>query len=93
MKNLKEEDVIRIMREEWTKKVKALSEDVDLMLKTKVDKKKVNPIGQDLKIRHKKSQILYTVDEVGPQDAILITPEGEKFMINSQELENDYELD
>ena len=92
MNNFKGEDVIRLMKEEWTKKVKLLSEEVDLMLKAKVDNKEVNPISSDLKVVHKKSQILYTLDSIGPDDAVLVAPEGDKFMISSKELEDDYEL-
>jgi hypothetical protein len=93
MKILKEEDIIHVMREEWQKKVKSLSEDVDLLLKAKVDGKEINPVDTQLKVRHKKSQILYTVDSVSPQDVVLVTPEGEQFMISGAELEDDYELD
>jgi cell division protein YceG involved in septum cleavage len=93
MKILNEQEIIRIMKEEWEAKVKSLSEKVDLILKTKVDGKEINPIDSDLKVRHKKSQILYTVDSVSPQDVILVTPEGEKFMISAEELEKDYESD
>jgi hypothetical protein len=93
MKNLEEEEVLRIMREEWAAKVKALSEEVDLTFKTKVDGKESEVISPDLKVRHKKSQILYTVVSVGPQDIILKTPEGEDFLLDKDTLEDEYELD
>ena len=77
MKNLTEEDIIRVMREEWYTKVASLTEEIDLTFKAKVDGKDKEVISQDLKIRHKKSQLLYTVVSVGPKDIVLKTPEGE----------------
>jgi hypothetical protein len=93
MKKLQEEDVLRIIREEWAAKVKALSEEIDLALKAKVDGKEKEIISPDLKIRHTKSQLLYTVVSIGPKDVILKTPEGEKFLLDKETLEKEYELD
>jgi len=93
MKKLNEEDIIRIMREEWQAKVVALSEEVDLAFKAKIDGENKDVISQDLKIRHKKSQLLYTVVSVGPRDIILKTPEGEDFLLDKDTLEDEYELD
>jgi hypothetical protein len=94
MKILTEADVIRVMRTEWGKKVKALAEAVDVVLTTKVgqDKEKT-VVSPELKVRHTKSGIRYTVDSVGPKNCILRTPEGEKFLVDAAELENDYHLD
>jgi hypothetical protein len=93
MKTLNEEDILRVMREEWSNKLTALSEEIDLMLKSKVDGEKKDVLSPDLKIRHKKSQILYTIVSVGPRDIMLKTPEGEDFLIDKDELEKNYELD
>lgn len=93
MKTLHEKDIIRLMKEEWSSKIAKLSEEVDITLKTKVDGKVKNVLSPDLKIRHKKSQILYTVVSIGPQDIILKTPEGEDFLIDNEKLEDEYELD
>lgn len=93
MKKLQEEDIIRIMREEWQGKVAKLSEEVDLTFNTKVDGKEKEVISKDLKVRHKKSQILYTVVSVSPKDIILKTPEGEDFLLDKETLEDEYELD
>lgn len=93
MKKLAEEDIIQVMREEWRAKVAALTEEVDLTLKTKVDGEDKEVISQDLKVRHKKSQLLYTVVSVGPRDIILKTPEGEEFLLDKDQLEDEYELD
>jgi len=93
MKKLQEEDIIRFMREEWQAKVAALKEEVDLTFKAKVDGDNKEVISQDLKVRHKESQILYTVVSVGPDDIILKTPEGEDFLLDKDTLEDEYELD
>lgn len=93
MKKLNEEDIIRIMREEWQAKVVALTEEVDLAFKAKIDGENKDVISQDLKVRHKKSQLLYTVVSVGPRDIILKTPEGEDFLLDKDTLEDEYELD
>lgn len=95
MKTLQEADIIRVMREEWEAGVKALSEQIDVVMNSKVDKSSDSEpvIAPELKIRHKKSQIRYTVSSVGPNDIILRTPEGEEFLIDKHELENSYELD
>ena len=93
MKKLQEEDILKIMREEWNAKVSALSEEVDITFKAKVDGENKEVISQDLKVRHKKSQILYTVSSVGPRDVILKTPEGEEFLLDKDKFEDEYELD
>jgi hypothetical protein len=94
MKPLTEADVLRAMREEWNARKRALSEEVDLVLNTKVDGPDKEPIiTPELKVRHKKSQIRYTVVSVGPRDVILKTPEGEQFLVGADELEDQYSLD
>ena len=94
MKKLQEADVIRVMREEWDARVKALSEQVDIALNAKVpDQGEVPVISPELKVMHKKSGIRYTVCSVGPRDVILRTPEGHKFLVDESELEKSYELD
>lgn len=94
MKTLKADDVIRVMREEWQVRVNELSEQVDLVMNSKIESSEKDPvISPELKVRHKKSQIRYTVSSVGPRDLILRTPEGEEFIVDKEELENSYELD
>lgn len=93
-KQLTEQEVIRIMREEWDRKVKKLSEEIDLMLKSKVGSKSKDIISKDLKIKSKKNGILYTVEEVGPDSVRLKSPDGEETLIvNGKDLEKNYELD
>jgi hypothetical protein len=93
MKKLNDAEIIRIMREEWDAKVAALTEATDVIFKAKVDGDDKNVISPDLKLRHKKSQYLYTVVSVGPRDAILKTPEGKQFLVDKATLEKEYEID
>lgn len=93
MKTLKEEDVLRVMREEWNAGVAALTEQIDMVMHAKVDGDKETVVSPELKVRHKASQIRYTVSSVGPRDVILRTPEGEEFLIDKETLESEYELD
>lgn len=93
MRTLQEADIIRIMREEWDRKVQRLMEDakdVGLKVDTAGEDDIISP---ELKVIHKDSRIRYTVDSVGPRDIILRTPEGEKFLIDKETLEKEYELD
>lgn len=49
-------------------------------------------IEPELKVIHKTSRLLYTVDSVSINDVTLQTPEGECFLVSSKELEKEYEL-
>ena len=94
MSVLQAKDVVRAMREEWHARVKTLAEKVDIVVNAKVDGSEKEPvISPELKVRHKKSQIRYTVCSVGPRDVILRTPEEDKFLVDKNEFENSYELD
>jgi hypothetical protein len=94
MKRLEESDIIQIMREEWDARLARLSEEVDAVLKGKVDGKEKTILSSDTKLRHKKSKILYTLVSIGPCDAILKTPEGDKqFIVDKDTLENEYAID
>lgn len=94
MKTLTEEDVLRVMREEWAKRVAKLAETVDLTMNAKVGKDgQKSVLAPELKVMHKKSGIRYTISSVGPKDVILRTPEGDNFIVDAAELERDYHLD
>lgn len=92
MRTLQEADVIRIMREEFDRRLAALTEEIDVTMTTKVDGQDKPALSPELKVMHKTSGIRYTVDSVGPRDVILRTPEGEKFLVDQGELEQEYEL-
>ena len=94
MKTLQEADVLRIMREEWGKRVTNLTEAIEVVMAAPVEDQGTEQIlSPDLKVRHKKSGIKYTINSVGPRDVILRTPEGEEFLVDGAELERDYQLD
>lgn len=93
MKNLEDKDVISIMRQEWQKKINTLSEQVDLILKTKVDGKEVNPISSDFKVKHKETGIIYTVQSASTKDVVLRTPEGDDFTVSAQNFKDNYASD
>lgn len=86
MKHLTEADIIRLMREEWHLKIRKVCEAV-------ADKLDTSVVSPELKVVHNNSGIRYTVDSVGPRDVVLRTPEGEKFLVDADKLENDYCLD
>jgi hypothetical protein len=94
VQKLTESDVIRIMREEWNKKLAALSEDVDAALTAKTKSgDEITVASPELKVRHKKSGIRYTITSVGPRDCILRTPEGDTFLVDADEMEREYIVD
>jgi DNA-binding XRE family transcriptional regulator len=92
MKTLRESDVVRVMREVAAERLAELAKDVDVLYKTK-DGTEQNVLSPELKLKHRKSGLLYTIDSVGARDAILRTPTGDKFLVDGSELEADYELD
>lgn len=85
MKNLTEDDVVTIIREEWSKKMAILKEEQITVLKTPV-------ISSGLKIRHKTSGTLYTVDSVGPSTVVIKDPVGAQKTIPSDKIESEFEL-
>jgi hypothetical protein len=97
MRTLKDEDIVRLMREEWRAGIAALNEQIDMVMDAPVDKAGkggAEPVlAPELKVRHKKSQIRYTVSSVGRDDVILRTPEGEDFLVSKETFEDEYQLD
>jgi hypothetical protein len=94
MKFLTDKDVIRIINEEWNKRLECFIETLDVTTKVDVDKdgEKEIVISPELKVIHKKSGFRYTVDSVGPRSVILRTPENETFIVDNETLEKEYEL-
>lgn len=94
MRELREADIIRIVREEWDRHVKMTAESIGISLEFPVGDTGDHPvISPELKVRHKDSQIRYTVVSVSPRDAILRTPEGKEFIVDRSEFESSYEVD
>lgn len=91
MKVLTEAEVIRVFKEEHHKRVEALKEELDMYFKGGSDTE--NVISPELKVKHKKSGIRYTVDSVSTRDIVLRSPEGERCKVNQQTLEDEFEID
>lgn len=91
MRTLQDADIIRVMREEWDRKVRRLVEETEPNLKVNGEDGEL--VSPELKVIHKDSRVRYTVDSVGPRDVILRTPEGEKFLVDKATLEKEYSLD
>ena len=83
MRNLRETDIIRIMREEWDAKLRVLSEGIPVVM---------DDASPGLKVIHKKSGIRYTVIELGRGEATLQTPEGKQFLVDKEVLEKEYDV-
>jgi hypothetical protein len=90
---LTEDVILRIMREEWDRKVDSLRQEV-LSLSKDVDDdgKPETLISPELKLRHKKSGLRYTVDSVGPRSVVIRTPEEEPITLDGETLEREYEI-
>jgi hypothetical protein len=93
MSLLTEDVVLRVMCEEWDRKVAVLAEEV-LSLTSPVEDggKDETVLSPELKVRHKKSGIRYTVDSVSPRSVVLRTPEDELIAVDGKVLEVEYEL-
>jgi len=94
VKPLTEADILRVMREEWNAKVSHLAEQIDMVMTSKIGKnQEAEVLAPELKVKHKESNLRYTISSVGPRDVILRTPEGELFLVSKEQLENEYRLD
>ena len=92
MQVLNEKTILRIMREEWNKRVKSLvleSADEAPIKAGGVDK----ILSPELKMVHKQSKLRYTIDSIGPRSVVLRNPEGESFIVDSDTLEKEYSID
>lgn len=92
VKTLDAKTVIGLMREAWEKKVENLVKELDTHFK-QADGEKKPALSNGLKLRHKESSLLYTIDSIGTQDVTLMTPEGQTIVVNFKTIDADYELD
>ena len=83
--------IIRIFQEENRKRLDSLYEELDMYFKSAGDVE--NIISKELKVKHKKSGIRFTVDSVSPRDVVLRSPEGVLKRISQNTLEQEFELD
>lgn len=66
MKTLTEQEIIRLMREEWDAKLSLFAEDVGLTLTKQMGNKTVQMVPDQIRITHKDSGLSYTVVGVTP---------------------------
>ena len=94
MKKLQKKDILEIIREEWKLKINKLVEEVELVTKAKINGKEKDIISKGTKVRHKETQILYTIHSISPHAVKLLPPEGgNPVTLNKDVLEKEYELD
>lgn len=96
-KNLKEDDLIRLMSEEWDKKISRLSENLDLFRGEK-SKPVISP-GLELTLKEKDptgNPTLFTVSKVDlARSKVYLkdpTEKNKEIEVSFQNLEKDYEI-
>lgn len=93
MQKLDESVVLRVFREEWQRRKDALREELGVIYKPEGEGDVQKPaISPGLKIKHKKSGTLCTVQSVGTSGVILQKPEGGSFLVSAEDLEKKFEL-
>lgn len=88
---LTEQKLVELIREEWGKRLLQVEKSLETFMK--IDSSKKGIISPDTKVRHKGSQLLYTVHEVLPDEIVLRTPEGKLFSVDEEEFSKEYSLD
>lgn len=91
MNKLDDSVVLRLLREQRTKQLDALREELEVNVTVDGVAKKV--ISPGLKVRTSDHGVLYTVDSVGKDSVVLRDSDGNKKVVTDQELEDLYELD
>ena len=92
---LTEQEIIGFIREEWEKKMKALSERLDELdtSYTMANGVEKETLSRGLKIKHSESGLLYTVIELGMNSVVLKSPTGLTLAVDHDVIEKEYELD
>lgn len=80
------ETIITLLREVADEKITNLSRRYE---KQKSD---TESVAKGLKVKHSKSQYLYTVVSISPRDIVLRTPEGKDVSVERDEFNKEYEL-
>lgn len=88
---LTEQKLVSIIREEWNNKLLQLEKSLSTFMK--VDGSQKGIISPETKVRHKGSQLLYTIHEVLPDEMVLRTPEGKLFTVDEKEFSEEYDID
>ena len=93
MKILSESDILRMMREEYDLKLERILSEINTAPFPGQENDRDSVVSPDLKVRHDKTNLLYTVDSVSPNDVTLRSPEGDRFTVDADEFEKEYNLD
>lgn len=83
-----------MMREEWSRRVHRLEEDMRVFMRVPGSDVSKPIIGDETKLWHKGSRLMYTVDDINldPVELVLRTPEGKPFTVDEDEVEAEYGL-
>ena len=89
-----EQKLIQMMREEWARRVALLEKGLNVFMKIPGETGKKPIIGDETKLWHKGSRLMYTVQDVNldPVELVLKTPEGKPFTVDGDEVEAEYGL-
>lgn len=97
LKRLDESEIIKLMNEEWDRRLISFAESLKIKLpvpngKGKKEEKLV--VSDELKVKHEESGYRYTIDSIdAPEEEIILrAPEGDKFMVHTDKLEKEYGL-
>ena len=93
MKTLKESDILRIMLEEYDSHLLSVLKEIDMSSFPGQKDEREPVVSPDLKVRHGKTNLLYTIDSVSHDDIVLRSPEGDRFSVGTDEFEKEYKLD
>jgi len=93
MKKLSEQEIIRLMREEWNKKISRLLESEDkLSLTARINGEEETVISRELKVKSEKG-LLYTVVDVTDEEITLRKSTGETFPVSVSDFKTNYTRD
>ena len=91
MSMLTEQQVIQLIREEYHKKVQEVVDELGALVK--IGGESMNVLSPGLKIREKRSGLLYTIQVVKPEGVEVMSGEGDSSFISNKELSARYALD
>jgi hypothetical protein len=97
LKRLNESELIKLMNEEWNRRLVSFAESLKLDFSLpgeKGGKEEKLVISDELKVKHEESGYRYTIDsvEADEEEVVLRSPEGDKFMVHTDKLEKEYGL-
>jgi len=90
---LTEQKIVELFSREYDRKIFEILSELDIGPFPGQAHKDAPVITRDLKVRHVKTLLLYTIDSVSPRDITLRTPEGRRFTVSADEFEKEYKLD